>query len=337
MRKSLRALPLIALLLCLVAVLSALPSEVDGQLTARRRLFSSIGAGLREVRHAANGNYYVLASPSVGVAIFDSKFKQLSVIGAPANSDTLKSAQQPAFGFGEDCDVDSQGNIYIADRSDNLVVAFSPDGKKLRSFPVEEQPVSIAALPDGEVAVTTLQRTHLVTVYGSNGKVAREFGNLESVSTRADIDKIVNYGRVVSDPEGHVYFGFTYLPEPLVRQYDRFGYGGQAFEFTGVDAYPEAQATRKEIERFESNNKPAALRPILTAFGVDPVSGDVWMGLHNTLVHFDKEGNRRSEYLVYTPKGARLEASIIVVQDETLLIGSDPLGVYEFQRPDKLR
>jgi hypothetical protein len=337
MRKSVRALSLIAALLCLAAVLNALPSEIDGSLMARRRLFSTIGPGLRQVRHGANGNYYVLASPSVGLAIFDAKFKQMSVLGAPPNSDTLKTSTPPVFGFGEDCDVDYQGNIYIADRSNNQVIAFSPDGRKLRSFPIEGQPVSIAALPDGEVAVTTLQRTHLVTVYGSSGKVTREFGNLETLSTRPDIDRIINYGRVASDPEGHVYFGFTYLPEPLVRQYDRFGYGGQAFEFTGVDAYPEAQATRKEIERFESNNKPAALRPILTAFGVDPVNGDVWMGLHNTLVHFDKEGNRRSEYLVYTSKGARLEASVIVVQEETLLIGSDPLGVYEFLRPDRLR
>jgi hypothetical protein len=102
-----------------------------------------------------------------------------------------------------------------------------------------------------------------------------------------------------------------------------------------VDAFPEAQAMRKEIEREETKNAAPTLRAILTAFGVDPVSGDVWMGLHNTLVHFDKDGIRRSEYQIYTPKGARLEASTILVQEETLLVGADPLGVYEFQRPDR--
>jgi hypothetical protein len=59
------------------------------------------------------------------------------------------------------------------------------------------------------------------------------------------------------------------------------------------------------------------------------------MGLHNTIVHFDKDGVRRSEYQVYTTKGARLEAAVLLVQEDTLLIGSDPLGVYEFERPDK--
>jgi hypothetical protein len=164
--------------------------------------------------------------------------------------------------------------------------------------------------------------------------VAREFGDLESLSSRADIDQLANFGRVVSDPRGHLYFGFTYMPEPLVREYDRFGYAGQSFEFTGVDAFPEAQAMRKEIERQEAHNKPPMLRPILTAFGVDTVNGDVWMCLHNTLVHFDKDAIRRSEYQIYTPKGARLEATVILVE-ETLLIGADPLGVYEFERPDR--
>ena len=64
---------------------------------------------------------------------------------------------------------------------------------------------------------------------------------------------------------------------------------------------------------------------------MDPVNGDVWMGLHNTLLHFDKEGIRRSEYQIYTPEGTRLEATVILVEEERLLIGADPLGVYEFR------
>jgi hypothetical protein len=336
MRKSILALELAFLAVCFLAVLKAFPSELDGQLNAKRRVFPSIGPGLREIRRTSNGNYYVLAS--VGIAIFDAKGKRLSVVGASAEDSPPGKGAGATIGLGDDCDVDGQGNIYVADQTHNLVTAFSPQGKPVRSFPVEA-PVSIAALPDGEVAVTKQDRKHLVTVYDANGKVAREFGDLESISTRADIDRLANFGRVVSDPQGHLYFGFTYMPEPLVRQYDRFGAAGQSFEFTGVDAFPEAQATRKEIEREEtntkSNNKPTAIHPILTAFGVDPVNGDVWMGLHNTLVHFDKDGIRRSEYQIYTPKGARLEASVILVQEETLFVGSDPLGIYEFERPDR--
>ena len=334
MRKFALVLEAASLLVCLSAALWATPSEIDEQLTARRRLFASVGPGLREVRRTGNGNYYVLASPSPGLVVFDAQGKQLSTIGATPESTSPATAPPPPIAFGEDCDVDSHGNVYVADRGQNAITVFSPDGKQLHSFRVAS-PVSLTLLPENEIAVTTLQRTHLVTIYSSSGKLLREFGDLESLSSRPEIDQIVNFGRVASDPEGHIYFGFTYMPEPVVRQYDRFGYAGQTFEFTGTDAFPEAQALRKEIVRQEAHNKPPLLHPILTAFGVDAVAGDVWMGLHNTLVHFDKDGIRRSEYQIYTPKGARLEASVILVQEQTLLIGSDPLGVYEFERPDR--
>jgi len=325
---------LTAALLPIAGALWAGASEIDDDLFARHRVFPSIGPGLRAVHHAANGNYYVLASPTVGVAIFDSNGKQLSVIGAPSEPSVKNKESRAPIVFGEDCDVDAQGNVYVADRGSNLVTVFAPDGKQLRSFPVNSL-ISLAALPDGEVAVSTLQQTHQVTVYGPNGKVVREFGALESLSTRPELDRYLNLGRLVSNPQGNIYYGFTYMPEPLVRQYDRFGNAHQEFVFTGVDAFPEAQATRRAIEREETGSKPPVFRPILTAFGVDPVSGDVWMGLHNTLVHFDKDGIRRSEYQIYTPKGSALDATVILVEEDRLLIGADPLGVYEFPRPDR--
>jgi hypothetical protein len=334
MRKMVGTLAVAAAILPIAGALWASASEIDADLLASRRVFPSIGPGLRAVRRAANGNYYVLASPSVGVVIFDPKGKQLSVIGAPPEPSVPNNAGRPLVAFGEDCDVDAQGTVYVADRGSNLVTVFSSDGKQLRSFPVDSLS-SLAALPDGEVAVTTLQQSHLVTVYGSNGKVVREFGDPESLSTRSDIDRNLNLGRVSSDPQGHIYYGFTYMPEPLVRQFDRFGNASMDFEFTGLDAFPEAQATRRAIEREEGRTGSPTFRAILTAFGVDPVNGDVWMGLHNTLVHFDKDGIRRSEYQIYTNKGARLDATVILVEEEHLLIGADPLGVYEFQRPDR--
>ena len=323
-----------AALLAVVGVLWAGPSEIDDDLMASRRVFPKIGAGLRAVRHAVNGNYYVLISPTVGVAVFDAKEKQLFLLGAPPEPAVAGKADRSPITFGEDCDVDPQGNVYVADRGSNLVTVFAPDGRQLRSFPVTSL-ISLAALPDDEVAVTTLKQSHLVTVYGANGKVVREFGDAESFSARPELDRYVNLGRVLSDPQGHVYYGFTYRPEPLVRQFDRFGYAGMDFEFNSLDAFPEAQAARKAIEREEKRSDPPTLPPLLTAFGVDPVNGDVWMGLHNTLVHFDKDGILRSEYQIYTPKGYKLDASVILVEEERLLIGADPLGVYEFPRPDR--
>jgi hypothetical protein len=338
MRKFMGALSVVAAVLPVACALRAGTTEIDDDLRATRRIFPPIGPGLRAVRRATNGNYYVLASP-VGVAIFDPKGKQLSVIAAPSAppvTNKAEWAERAGIAFGEDCDVDTLGNVYVADRGSNLVVEFAPDGKRLRSFPVDAL-LSLAVLPEGEVAVSTLPSSHHVTVYGPDGKITREFGDAESLSSRADLDRALNLGRVSSDPEGHIYFGFTYMPESLVRKFDRSGNALQDFVFTGVDAYPEASSTRKAIERAETTGEPPSFRQILTAFGVDPVSGEVWMGMHNTLVHFDKDGIRRSEYQIYTPKGAPLDAATILVEEERLLIGSDPLGIYEFRRPDRIR
>src|SRR6266852_4639422 len=320
---------------CVLALaLASAASEVDDQLMARRRVFPSIGPGLRALRHGRDGKYYLLASPNVGIAVFDSKEKQLTVIGAPPTSPASDSGTHPPISFGEDCDVDAQGNLYVADRGYNLVNVFSAAGALLRSMQFNS-PTSLAALPEGEVAVTAPRGLHLVTVFGPAGRVVREFGDPEQLSERNDLNRYVSIGRLASDPDGHIYYGYTYLPESLVRQYDRFGFAKQDFQFTSIDAFSEARARRREIEHQEKRAEPPSLRPILTAFGVDPVNGDLWLALHNTLLHFDKDGNRRSEYQIYTKDGARIEANVLLVEEDRLLIGADPLGVYEFARPDR--
>ncbi len=99
---------------------------------------------------------------------------------------------------------------------------------------------------------------------------------------------------------------------------------------------PAAQAARKEILREERRGDQPSIKRILTAVGVDRANGEVWIALYSTLLHFDNEGNRRATYKIYTPQGARLEANTILVEKDRLIIGSDPLGIYEFARPDKI-
>ena len=72
----------------------------------------------------------------------------------------------------------------------------------------------------------------------------------------------------------------------------------------------------------------------MTAMGVDKSTGEVWIALGSTLLRFDKEGNRRSMYRLYTPQNARLEANAMVVEKDRLIIGGDPIGIYEFERID---
>jgi hypothetical protein len=205
----------------------------------------------------------------------------------------------------------------------------------MRSIPVPS-PLSIAALGEGEVAVATLREPHLVIVFDKNGRDVREFGDPEQISEREDLNRFLNIGQLATDAQNHLYYAFAYTPEPTVRQYDRNGYGlGQDIQYTALEAASEAQAVRREILRQEKHQKTPTFKRVLTAVGIDRAKGEVWMAVGNTLLRFDKEGNRRASYQLYTPEGARLEASIIVIEPDRLLIGSDPLGIYEFDRPDK--
>jgi DNA-binding beta-propeller fold protein YncE len=266
--------------------------------------------------------------------VFDAQGKQVLSIGELAVASSAVSAGRGLITFAEDCDADADGKIYVADRGANLIQVFTSDGAPLRSIPVKA-PVAIAALPEGEVAVATLREPHLVIVFDKNGRDVREFGDPEPIAGRAELNRYLNVGRLAADAQGHLYYAFAYLPEPTVRQYDRLGYGGQDIQYTALEAMPTAQAARKEIERQERRGDQPALKRILTAVAVDRATGEVWIALYNTLLHFDKEGNRRASYKIYTPEGSRLEANTILVDGDRLIIGSDPLGIYEFERPDK--
>src|SRR5260221_4023307 len=125
-------------LTCVLAPgLASTASEVDDHLMARRRVFPSIGPGLRALRHGRDGKYYLLASPNVGIAVFDAQEKQLTVIGAPLTSPGSDKAANPPISFAEDCDVDAQGNLYVADHGYNLVYGLSPACAPLRSMQVD--------------------------------------------------------------------------------------------------------------------------------------------------------------------------------------------------------
>jgi len=323
--------------MCLVACAAgsaAGQDEGELDLTARQRIFPGVGPGLRAVKRGADGRLYILASPSPGLLVFDAQGKQVLSIKAPAASTTAEVKAARTIAFGEDCDVDAAGRIYVADRGENLLSIFMPDGELFRKISVKN-PLSVAALPEGEVAVATLREPHLVMVFDKNGRDVREFGDPEPLSEREDYNRYLSTGHLATDAQGHLYYGFTYVPEPTVRQYDRLGYAGQDIQYTAIEAFPTAHAARKEIERQESKGKEPSFKRILTAIGVERTNGEVWMALQNKLLHFDKEGNRLATYKIYTPEGARLEANTILVEQDRLIIGSDPLGLYEFMRPDK--
>jgi hypothetical protein len=320
--------------LCLAAIWAGpAKAQDENQLTAKARLLPSIGPGLRAVRVGADGNLYVLTAPSSYVSVFSKDGKSVRNIPDYAETAGPVSAELRAIRYGEDMDVDAAGTVYVADRGANAVKVWERNGNAHMGS--VNAPISVAALPDGEAAVATLREPHLVMVFDKNGRDVREFGDPEPLTERLDLNRFLNIGQLATDAQGHLYYGFAYTPEPTVRQYDRFGYAGLDMQYMALEAAPEAQAVRREIQRQEKKGGTPVFKRVLTAFGVDRETGEVWMAVGNTLLRFDKDGTRRASYQLYTPGGARLEASIVLVEKDRLIVGNDPLGIYGFERPDK--
>src|SRR5713101_3514790 len=260
-----RVLAVICLLACAAWSVSA---QDEGDLTARQRVFPGVGPGLRSVKRGADGRLYILASPSPGLLVFDARGKQVLAIGELPGADAGAMKGRALITFGEDCDGAADGKIYVADRGANLLQVFSADGTLLRSISVKN-PISVAALPEGEVAVTTLREPHLVIVFDKNSRDVREFGDPEQVTDRPDLNRFLNTGHLATDAQGHLFYAFAYTPEPTVRQYDRNGYAALDIQYTALEAAPQAQAVRREILRQEKKSGAPLFKRVLTGFGVD--------------------------------------------------------------------
>ncbi len=310
-------------------------AQADDQRFAKRRLFETAGPGLRAIRRDTAGHYYVLTAPGQSVLVFDATGQLLKKVPSYPAERMPAAAQSATIVFGEDMDVDADGRIYVADRGANAVKTYAPDGGA-QMFPVNA-PTSVASLGEGEIAVATAMSPRLVTVFDQRGKVLREFGDPTDIAERTELNRFLNVGRLIATPRGGLYYAFDYLPEPTVRKYDHYGYAALEIELTALEFQPAAQAVRREIVRQEKKGGAPAFKPIVTAMGVDPETEEVWLAAEGLLVRFDREGNRRATYRIYTPDGAKLEATTILIERDRLLIGADPLGIYEFERPERNR
>lgn len=303
-------------------------AQIEDDLLAKRRVFPDQGPGLRAVSRDAAGNYYVLSSLAASVAVYNPAGERIQKIPPAAGA-----GSNPGLSFGEDLDVDAEGRVYVADRGGNAVKVFNRDGSPALTIAVAS-PTSVVALSGGKIAVASMKSARLVTVFDLQGKVVREFGDPSEAAERGELNRFLNIGRLGTDRRANIYYAFDYLPEPTVRKYDRHGYSAFEISLTALEFQPAAEAVRREIERQERGGAPRFKR-VVTAVGVDPDTEEIWAVTGGLLLHFDREGNRRGTYRVYTPEGARIEATSVLVEKNRLLLGADPLGVYEFARPDQ--
>jgi hypothetical protein len=238
------SLALVALSLCSLALVPAARAQgVQTVLHARSRVFQDIGAGAAKIaRDPVSGHYYVLAKPETLLAIYSPDGKR---IGQLPNEN---SGAVGSLNYAVDFDVDAKGRVYVADRGDNRVKIFAPDGSLEGSVYVNA-PMSVVALPNDQFAVVTLRTDHLVRVMDIHGKLVRTFGSVnDALGTKTPTSTVdnepqgysagynaqyaahtpetfaMNIGRVYGDQAGHIFFAFTLLDDPTFRKYDPYGY-----------------------------------------------------------------------------------------------------------------
>lgn len=316
----------IALFLCAPRNSRAQEGQLENEITARARLFPDVGPGIRAMKRDSHGRYYFLSTVDHAVRVYtaDNTF-----LGQIPRDDSGKSA----IVYGEDFDVDSAGRVYVADRGANAVKIYTPDGNLALSIPVPS-PTSVVALSDGQIAVASFKSSHLVTVFDAHGKYLREFGDISDLADREDFNRFLNVGRLATDPASHIYYAFTYTPEPTVRKYDPFGYSSYQISLHTLDIYPSAQAERRDISRIDGQKNTTPLPEVINAIGVDPQTQEVWLSLGDYLMKFDSTGSRVKSYRTLTTSGEDLPASAILIEPKRILLADDPHGIFEFARPD---
>jgi hypothetical protein len=310
------------------AVLAAAVSAeamLDSELIARARVFPSVTSGVTAIHRDGAGRYVILTERA-GVEIVDAK-------GQLVGRAPVDASPSGAILFGADLDLDEQGRIYVADRAKNVVEVFAATGRLEREFRITG-PTSVAAIGNGEVAVASLRSPKLVTVFGSEGQVVREFGEPEQISGRVELNRYANIGRLCRDSAGRLYYSFTYLPEPTVRRYNRFGYSDFQLVVSSEDYAAASMSARKSIAREEGRAKGGPdLHVVLGPVAVDPANGDIWLAIGGRLLRYSADGVELGSFLIYTPEEARIEASAVVLEPGRILVASGQLGVFDLPRP----
>jgi hypothetical protein len=290
-------------------------------------VFREIGPGVAALKRDPAGLHYVLAMPANSVAIYASGDKRTGEI-PNANSHGAKIV------FAQDFDLDSSGRLYVADRGANAVKVFEGDGSLEATIPVAA-PTSVVALPGDEFAVASLRSDRLVSVYGLNGKLVRRFGDLTGSPVPTKSGAALNRGRLYGDPTGQLYFAFTAVPDPTVRKYDRYGFASFEISLPASSFGPPAEPRHWDTVTIEKSGETSQEKPLIGALAVDPETLYLWAAIGDELIEFDNDGNRHAAYRTATADGARIEATAILIEPGRILVAADPLGIFEFARPDK--
>jgi hypothetical protein len=210
-------------------------------LHARSRVFPAVGPGVSAMKRDGSGRYFILAEPASTILIFDRAGKRIDQF---PNSHSHGALIRYAVAI----DIDSRGRLFVADRGDNAIKIFAPDGSLAGTIHVTA-PTSVVALSGGQFAVTTLQSKRLVQIMDESGATVRTFGDpADQAGTEPSSQPVTDRGRITGDTAGNIYFSFTSLPDPTLQRFDRFGYSAYESVVPAEMFGPLAGRTGHEID-----------------------------------------------------------------------------------------
>jgi len=214
---------------------------IQNVLRARARVFPAVGPGIAAIKRDSSGRYFILAEPASVISIFDSAGKRIDQFpNGNSHGATIRYAVA--------IDVDSRGRLFVADRGDNSVKIFAPDGSLVATIHVTA-PTSVVALSDHQLAVTTLQSKRLVQILDEKGATVRTFGDPADISASdASAQPLMDRGRITGDSFGNIYFAFTSLPDPTIQRFDRFGYSTYGAVISSNEFGPGAGRSGREVD-----------------------------------------------------------------------------------------
>jgi len=193
------------------------------------------------MKRDSSGRYFILAEPASAILIFDAAGKRIDRFpNANSRGATIRYAVA--------IDIDSRGRLFVADRGDNAIKIFAPDGSFVAAIHVTA-PTSVVALSDHQFAVTTLQSKRLVQIMDESGATVRTFGDpADEPGGQSSTQPVMDRGRITGDPAGNIYFAFTSLPDPTLQRFDRFGYSAYDSVISAESFGPLAGRTGHEID-----------------------------------------------------------------------------------------
>lgn len=175
----------------------------------------------KNLRRDRRGNYYVVDKNNHRVCVFDPSENFKFQIGQLGQGPEDLNHPGPLV-------LDSHGWLYVGDSDNFRIQIFDRSGRRVGGFHSPLISPDLVVNSRGEIFLNHPTRGRLISVYSSEGKLLRQFGDLMNMSHaypgHPDDEKYqVPLSRVVMDIDEGDNLYVAYLFAPIIQKYDAVG------------------------------------------------------------------------------------------------------------------